>query len=410
MDLKNSNQVHSTSSLRVRDRVRNAIVSVKNLEEPPLTGYLGRVVHGLQWVVSVVILLNFAFMIYTVDAEIRDPSEKATGTVIVSWLFQIFYTAEIVFKLLVHRQWFFLNRHWKMNAFDLFLVVIGFFTLEGGTTTAHSFRVIRFVRLAKSLRLLKLMGNFSQLRTLLICIQGSLVSLFWSLAMLLFVYILFSIVFLSIITQHIADTGTDIQETDFYDLFGSVRTSIITLYKATTGGDDWSKAYDVVKSAGYLGGVLFLIFIAFVQFALVNIITGIFVDSAMAILKPDPETVAAEDFRQERHRTVEIDRLCREFNADGSGLLSQEDFDAALQMGHLLLMLKGMGLKRHHVIQLFEVLAEGNGGRVNIDTFVNGCLLLRGDATNFDVANMSIEIEELHRDISRILELLCKQL
>lgn len=228
--------------------------------------------------------------------------------------------------------------------------------------------------------------------------------------MLVSVYLLFSILFLNLIASHINETGEAVEDTVFYDLFGSIGKSVLTLYKTTTGGDDWSVAYDAIASTGPLGGASFIFFIAFVQFALLNIILGIFVESAMAVLQPDAATLARETFRKELECSHELEYLCRRVNDDGSGKLSREDFDTGLEINpRLPLLLKGLGFRRHNFNEFFNGLAQGDQ-RVDIDTFVNGCIVLKGDASNYDVVKLRAELAKLDGRMKSTLEFLRKKL
>ena len=92
--------------------------------------------------------------------------------------------------------------------------------------------------------------------------------------MLFSVYAIFALFLIQIIVTHLQETGEAMEETAFEDFFGSFGVSILTLYKASTGGDDWSVAYQVIEPAGSIGCFTYLLFIAFVHFALINIITG----------------------------------------------------------------------------------------------------------------------------------------
>eukprot|EP00959_Pyramimonas_sp_CCMP1952_P243246 5084587-Pyramimonas_sp.AAC.1 len=92
----------------------------------------------------------------------------------------------------------------------------------------------------------------------------------------------------------------------------------------TTGGDDWVSAYEVIEETGPVGRFLFLAFIAFVNLNLLNIILGIFVDSAMKVLSPDSETLAHEYVRRDHEYAAKLTNLCRAVDTDCSGRLTQE--------------------------------------------------------------------------------------
>merc|ERR1711920_955344 len=102
---------------------------------------------------------------------------------------------------------------------------------------------LRMLKFGRAIRLVKIMSHLKHLRALLVCILGSISSFFWSLAMLFTVYALFSLFLIEIIVTHLRYTGEALEETAFDDLFGSVGRSILTLFMASTGGDDWSVAY-----------------------------------------------------------------------------------------------------------------------------------------------------------------------
>lgn len=95
---------------------RNAAAAVerwldwlRSLDEPPRTGTLDRIVTGsiFDVLVNVVVVLNVALMWYIADVQIKDPSwNEPSALMTIEWLFQIFYTCEILLKLLVHQHWF----------------------------------------------------------------------------------------------------------------------------------------------------------------------------------------------------------------------------------------------------------------------------------------------------------------
>jgi len=387
-------------------------VWLQSVEEPPRTGCLNSLVigSGFEVAVCVTILFNFAFMVYVANVEIARPNETSTRVLIGEWFFQAFYTTEMVLKLLVHRQWFFCNASWRINLFDLMLVVGGFISLGSRAGSGGALRLLRVLKFGKATGAIRVVAHMKHLRVLLVCLEGSLMSLFWSMFTLAFTYTLFSLFLMQVITSHLIETDSVLEDTAFYDHFGSVEKSMLTLYKASTGGDNWSLAYEVIRITGRTGSAMFLFFIAFVQFALINIITGIFVESAMSFVKTDPEMLAREVFHKEQEDTQRLERLCRAVDADATGKLTQDQFEQSLQMRHIPTLLKALGLQTHHVMEFFHYLAEVEGGQVEIGTFVDGCMLLKGGATNFDLQKLQAEFKAMQarhdQNLDDILKLL----
>merc|ERR1719284_939650 len=240
--------------------------------------------------------------------------------------------------------------------------------------------MLRFLKFGKSVRALRVMSHLSHLRGLLLCLQGSLLNLFWTVVALFVVYLIFSLFLMQIIVGHLEETGEALDETVFFENFRSVESSVLTLYKASTGGDDWSMAYDVIQVAGPAGSVTYLVFVVFVQFALMNIITGIFVESAMTTLSPSPDMLAQEHARQEQRNAKLLEQMCIEVDTDFSGKLTQKQFEDGLRQNHIPRLLSMLGLQRHHVLEFFASMADAanDDGQVEISKFVSGCMVLKG--------------------------------
>merc|ERR1719482_582759 len=84
---------------------------------------------------------------------------------------------------------------------------------------------------------------------------------------------------------------------------------MITLYKATTGGQDWGDVSDTLFDCGKFYYCLFLFFIAFIILALLNILTGIFVDRAMKASAEDKDGEAIAIVKEERIAVYDLCKL-----------------------------------------------------------------------------------------------------
>ena len=129
---------------------------------------------------------------------------------------------------------------------------------------------------------------------------------------------------------------------------------------------------------------------------------GIFVDTVMRSLKGDPEEFAREHYRQESENAARLDHLCRAVDKDGDGKMKQEEFELGMQKKHIPLMLYTLGLRRHQVIEFYKLMAEDcdHNGEVDIEAFVNGCMLLKGSATNFDLSKLHAKVTASHAELA----------
>merc|ERR1712125_41687 len=81
--------------------------------------------------------------------------------------------------------------------------------------------------------------------------------------------------------------------------YGSVLRAMLSFFKASTGGDDWSTFYEPLEPLTALDKAFFLFCMAFIQIAAWNIILGIFVDDAMKCMASGNQEKAKEFAREQ---------------------------------------------------------------------------------------------------------------
>merc|ERR1712023_248283 len=97
---------------------------------------------------------------------------------------------------------------------------------------------------------------------------------------LIIIYI-FAVTFTSATVAHL-DTSEKwrMEKNDpLQEFFGTLDRSIVSLFMAMSGGNDWGQYYDALIPLEWPYRIMFLFFIAFALFAVVNIVIGIFVDT-----------------------------------------------------------------------------------------------------------------------------------
>merc|ERR1712176_875739 len=110
---------------------------------------------------------------------------------------------------------------------------------------------------------------------------------------------------------------------------------MLTLFMSATGGDDWAKFYDVVVKTGGLNTTVFIVFIAFFQIAVLNILTGIFVDNAVKFAKPDNDASALQHRIQEILEVQQLREMCIAMDGEGRGTVAREEFSKQIAGGQL---------------------------------------------------------------------------
>jgi len=306
----------------------------------------------------------------------------------------------------VHRLYFFCNDDMRWNVFDAFLIGFGIIdqilmAIQGNNdgTDVTFVRSMRILKMAKILRAVRVLRMFSELRLLMNSLVGSMTSLFWSICMLITVFFIFALIFVQGAATFLISMGDDASSvivTNTQDAFGSVQIAMISMFMVCTGGEDWKIFYDLIKEAGTLHAAIFLFYVAFVQIAVLNILTGVFVENALKLAQPDREAMALEHRKLELEEANALRNICKEFDVTGSGTIKAIDFYRQVANEKLKACLRVLGLNIRDA-QLFFQMLSTTSDEVDIDEFVNGCMKLKGAATSIDLQSVLFQTRLIHR-------------
>merc|ERR1740117_2356431 len=97
-----------------------------------------------------------------------------------------------------------------------------------------------------------------------------------------------------------------------------------------SGGNDWAVYYEALGSLAGFYRFIFILFIIFTLFALVNIVTGIFVESAMQTSNQDQEVIVNEGMEEKKLYFEALERVFSELDGDDKGVITLEEFETSL--------------------------------------------------------------------------------
>lgn len=400
------------------------------LREPEREGRMAKLVDSrwFECFCGLVIACNCAVTVHTTNYEAQSLKEdKSVVMKLLNIGFVAFYALELVMKLRVHRLYFFCNAEMGWNLFDLVLVCMAVcdkFVAAVETSDSVSIshmRTMRIVRLAKILRMVRMMRFFQELRLMLNSLVGSMVSLFWSIVMLSLVFLVFALIFVQGATITLMDDNGDLTADDrqlLISRLGSMEKGILALYQTTTGGEDWNLFYRSIQHTGELNCTLFLFFVAFAQFALLNILTGIYVENAMKLAQPDREKLAVSRRKAEITEAGELRRLFKSMDVSKKGCISEEQFMRQLNNANFKARLSLLGLDIKDAELFFKIIASNfDHHEVAIEAFVSGAMRLKGNASALDLQTLTFGTKlihanqiQFHKDVDKRLEELTRAL
>eukprot|EP00928_Gymnodinium_smaydae_P041075 TRINITY_DN27812_c0_g1_i1.p1 TRINITY_DN27812_c0_g1~~TRINITY_DN27812_c0_g1_i1.p1 ORF type:complete len:943 (-),score=240.95 TRINITY_DN27812_c0_g1_i1:7-2835(-) len=383
----------------VEDWCSRAVVCFDSLKEPERTGCLASFVDGSLFtaIVVLIILCNLALVVYEVDHAMRYSMEPA-GAKAAEWGFTVFYLIEMILRITVHRQYYFTSR-W--NIFDFLLVLLQVVDLidpRQDGLNAGWLRAMRLVQASRFLVMLRTVRFIKELRLMLASLIGCVgPALIWGLLLMSGIMLFFSVVFVGAAAWAMKEADDD-QQKALRSNFGSVQVSMITLFKAVSGGDDWGNIYDVVVHSGEGYGFFFIFFVYCFQGAVFNVMTGIFVEKAVQAATPTDEEQMLQRRQQEITDMEELTMLCQRLDKDGSGNISLEEFKDTEVFEFFAL--RGLDITNtDSFLQMLMSVHETE--ELSIKSFVAACMKLRGSASRLDVSMLSFQCQLIQASAHR---------
>eukprot|EP00747_Dinoflagellata_sp_TGD_P006620 gnl/TRDRNA2_/TRDRNA2_116284_c3_seq1.p1 gnl/TRDRNA2_/TRDRNA2_116284_c3~~gnl/TRDRNA2_/TRDRNA2_116284_c3_seq1.p1 ORF type:complete len:376 (+),score=66.78 gnl/TRDRNA2_/TRDRNA2_116284_c3_seq1:130-1128(+) len=173
--------------------------------------------------------------------------------------------------------------------------------------------------------------------------------------------------------------------------FDSLPQTLLSLFMAISSGVDWEELVRPLADLSGVWGVCFAFYVAFVVFGVLNVVTAVFVDSALQIAQGDRDLVVQGEMAQKESYMKELRALFYEADMDDSGSLSWDEFEDHLQDERVQAYLRTLDLDVTEARNLFDLIDIHGTTEVSIDDFVSGCMRLKGAAKSIDVCTILFE-------------------
>jgi Ca2+-binding EF-hand superfamily protein len=197
--------------------------------------------------------------------------------------------------------------------------------------------------------------------------------------LVLMIYVV-GVFFTQAVSTHLADNMDAVPDEALLSNYGSLAQSLFSLFQAILGGMDWGDmANPLVTHIGSTYGIIFACYICFAVLAMMNVMTGVFVEAALGIAKADEEVYMVNHMKE----------LLKVTDADQSGSISWEEFEEQLENPSMVEYFKCIDVDCSEGRSLFDILDPDGEGQVSSDVFVSGCLRLRGPARAMDLEILS---------------------
>jgi len=184
-------------------------------------------------------------------------------------------------------------------------------------------------------------------------------------------------------------------EPELHQYFGTVFRSVFSLYQAMTGGEDWANIYHSLNPLGGVYQTAFIVFQGFTWIALLNVVTASFVENTLQRSKEDREFMVQTEIEVKKSYLDAMKEIFHGLDDDDSGSIEIGELQECLQKKDIGAWFASLGIDVEQVGNLFKLLDRDKSGTLDEEEFIFGCLQLRGEARNIDVALLQYQVAEL---------------
>jgi len=249
-------------------------------------------------------------------------------------------------------------------------------------------RVLRVARILRITRLLHLMPEF---QTLVVSIMSSLKSLTWVFLLVIITTSVFGVILTQIVTDHKTALGREEVENSHQEVleeyFGSVGMAMLRLYMTISDGMHWAELADpMMEFCSPWTSLIFVVYSAFVTFAMMNVVTAFFVETALR--------VAQEDYQM--NMTRQLLDLFQKADTSHDETITSDEFMSHLDEPFMLDYLQKLQLSPDQVkdSHFFQLLDTNNDGIVDPSELMSGCVRLMGPAKAVDLAGLAFDFRQ----------------
>eukprot|EP00927_Polykrikos_kofoidii_P011765 TRINITY_DN15024_c0_g3_i2.p1 TRINITY_DN15024_c0_g3~~TRINITY_DN15024_c0_g3_i2.p1 ORF type:complete len:704 (+),score=158.06 TRINITY_DN15024_c0_g3_i2:75-2114(+) len=413
----------STNSVESRPVSKRVSVKLLGGKQEKLQGYSTDEADNTSWssmfsslvssrvwegVVAGLIMLNAMWIGTCIEVQCRRyPASMPHGYEIVDGAFCVVFVLEIVFRVLASgglAAYFCSKTEWAWNMFDFVVVSIsvvdyGFsFDQLANLSGARLLRLLRIVRFIRFVRVVRVFRLIEELRTVVSSAISSLKALVWTL-MLMFLMIY---VVALCMTQVFLESRPTASDDSYIELWwGSLFRTLLTLFQCITSGTTWDQLLrPLIEDLGPLAGFGFILYIAFCVFALLNVITGVFVEKAL---------VNAEHDKVEFLRDRICDAFRRIISVDDGTSITAEKFEEMVNTEEIQEYFKAIDVDTGDSNTIFQILDADKSGSIDVVEFITGCMRLRGPAQALHLEMLMFECKTREEVIISVADRIGRQ-
>ncbi|CAJ1329781.1 unnamed protein product, partial [Effrenium voratum] len=307
---------------------------------------------------------------------------------------------------------------WMWNWLDIFIVTSSWVELavdlanpeeltRGSNSNFRLMRLLRLGRLVRVVRIVRVVRLFRALRTLVYSLLGTLKSLFWSFLLLALIMYIFGILFTDLVIDFLFEEEQlgAAQHPLLEKYFGTLYLSMITLFRSISNGLTWHEAADALMPMGMVWVQVFHFYVAFCSFALLNVMTGVFCNSAIKAAERDHDAMLHSMVQGRREYQELVLSLFKRIDDRGLGQITINEFERHMDDDAVRSFFEYLQVGAMDAWTLFTSLDKDGDFTITVDEFLEQCTRLQGPARSADLYALRMSCAKLAKQVQRIAEI-----
>lgn len=325
-------------------------------------------------------------------------------------LFTVFFAIELVVRLIAQGLSYLKHFASCLDALIVLVSSLDSWVLtplgETGMSNLVLLRLLRLVRLSKVFRVFRVMRVFGSLRVLVKAVTNSIGALFWSMALLFIIELSASLLMARLLHPYIQDSEVDPEVRSFlFAKFGTCVRAFLTMFELTMAPGAFIAYRWMFDDVGVWVVAIIHVYVCLVTFAVIRVITAMFLRATLAADKDDSEEQAHVEYVKllesatQHHHDIEEGDL---HNADAhrkEETIQKDDLQLLLALPRFQKWLTTGALTDSDAHWLYDAMWQDSNNCVYLGDYLTALMKMRGPARATDIA---VQLHEMKCLMTRV--------
>lgn len=211
----------------------------------------------------------------------------------------------------------------------------------------------------------------------------------------------------NLLQEYIKDEELNFEDRQWlWERYGTAYRASFTLFEVTFAGN-WPTNADRVLYINQAFCIFFLFYVTVVVFAVLHVITAIFLKDTLDAAQNDAEQLVMDKIALRAKLLERLEGMFKVMDESGSGIITEERLQEILANPKAAAYFATLDLDIHEGKALFHLLDNGDG-EVTQEEFISGILRCKGEARAIEQVAMHTELRNLDRKVTKLIHFMLR--